>query len=95
YDELHRRLDKAGALLESYSYERVLERGFALVSDSAGHPVTSVAALAPGMAVGLRLRDGAAEAQITRTDGAAKPEPMKAKAAKGKPQGDGKQGKLL
>src|SRR5690606_3885026 len=66
-DLLRRRLDHAGALLESYSYERVLERGFALVSDASGHPVTSAASLAPGMAVGLRFRDGGADAEITRT----------------------------
>jgi exodeoxyribonuclease VII large subunit len=93
---LTNRYEKAGALLESYSYERVLERGFALVSDSAGHPVTSAAALAPGMEVGLRFRDGAAEAEITRTGGdAAQPAKPKAKAAPAKPPRDGKQGRLL
>jgi exodeoxyribonuclease VII large subunit len=30
-----------GSLLESLSYRRVLERGYALVRDAAGHPVTS------------------------------------------------------
>ena len=34
-------IERAGALLESYSYERVLRRGFALVRDAAGHPVMS------------------------------------------------------
>jgi exodeoxyribonuclease VII large subunit len=96
--DLRRRLDHAGALLESYSYERVLERGFALVSDAAGHPVTSAATLAPGMQVGLRFRDGAAEAQITRAGGGvapAKPEAAKAKPTKAKSPGNGKQGRLL
>jgi exodeoxyribonuclease VII large subunit len=97
--ELKQRLKHAGALLDSYSYERVLERGFALVSDASGHPVTSAAALAPGMAVGLRFGDGAAKAEITAT-GAAAPGPAKPKAAKSmpakaKPSRNGKQGSLL
>jgi exodeoxyribonuclease VII large subunit len=42
-DREHARLDRAGALLESLSYHRVLERGFALVTDADDHPVTSQA----------------------------------------------------
>jgi exodeoxyribonuclease VII large subunit len=40
-DKEHARLDRTGALLESLSYRRVLERGFALVTDAEDHPVTS------------------------------------------------------
>ncbi|MGE5146803.1 MAG: exodeoxyribonuclease VII large subunit [Candidatus Eiseniibacteriota bacterium] len=101
--DLDRRLGHAGALLDSYSYERVLERGFALVSDPAGHPVTTASALSVGMAVGLRFRDGAAEAEITGTGRAARspeapkpaqPKPAKAKSAKARPR-NGRQGSLL
>jgi len=35
------RLARAGALLDSYSYEQILKRGFALVRDVAGEAVTS------------------------------------------------------
>lgn len=36
-----RSLEQAGALLESYSYEQVLNRGFALVRDASGEAVTT------------------------------------------------------
>jgi len=52
------RLAHAGALLDSYSYQRVLERGFALVSDADGHPVTSATAVKPGMAMDVAFHDG-------------------------------------
>jgi exodeoxyribonuclease VII large subunit len=52
------RLQHAASLLVSYSYQRVLERGFALVRDRSGHAVTTVAALHPGMGLLLRLHDG-------------------------------------
>ncbi|MFO0995689.1 MAG: exodeoxyribonuclease VII large subunit [Alphaproteobacteria bacterium] len=59
-----RRLEGAAGLLESLSYERVLERGFALVRDESDHPLTTVAAARPGMAVTLRFHDGEAGATI-------------------------------
>jgi exodeoxyribonuclease VII large subunit len=58
------RLRHAAALLGSFSYERILERGFALVQDRLGHVVTSVAALRPGMGISVRLADGKAEATV-------------------------------
>jgi exodeoxyribonuclease VII large subunit len=44
--------------LEALSYTRVLERGFALVSDAAGHPITAASAIKPGDRLRLRLADG-------------------------------------
>ncbi len=58
-------LDTRSKLLESFAYGRVLERGFVLVRDSAGAPVTSAAATEPGMAIALRFHDGEAAATIT------------------------------
>jgi exodeoxyribonuclease VII large subunit len=58
------RLRHAAALLGSFSYERVLERGFALVQDRLGHVVTSVKALRPRLQVSLRFADGKAGATI-------------------------------
>jgi len=52
------RLQNAGALLESYSFERVLDRGFALITDDKGKPVTSVKKLKTGDALSMRLIDG-------------------------------------
>jgi exodeoxyribonuclease VII large subunit len=58
------RLRHAAALLGSFSYERVLERGFALVQDRLGHVVTGVKALRPRLQVFLRFADGRAGATI-------------------------------
>jgi exodeoxyribonuclease VII large subunit len=53
-----------GALLESFSYARVLERGFVLVSDAAGRPVTARAAARAAGQVALRFGDGVVGARI-------------------------------
>ncbi len=79
------RLHQFAGLLESFSYERVLERGFVLVYDAKDGPVTSAAAAAPGMSLRLRFRDG--ERHAVATDGA-RPPRAKAKASGGEiPQG--------
>ena len=96
--ERGRAFDHWAALLESFSYERVLERGFALVADAAGNAVDSVARLAPGMDIRLRMRDGEAAACVTDAPGqpgsGGLGAPRKKTAAK-KPGGDGRQGSLL
>jgi exodeoxyribonuclease VII large subunit len=51
-------LGRVGQLLESFSYERVLERGFVLVRDRSGHPVTESAELKAGERITLRFADG-------------------------------------
>jgi exodeoxyribonuclease VII large subunit len=56
------RLDALQRLLDSFSYERVLERGFVLVRDAGARPVTSAASLKPGMELALRFHDGDASA---------------------------------
>ena len=58
------RLAKAGALLEAFSYRGVLERGFALVSDSDGNPVRSRDAVEAGERVSLEFADGTRKAVI-------------------------------
>ena len=94
-----RRFEQAGALLESYSYARVLERGFALVSDEAGAPVTSVEALAPGAGIGVRFSDGEAAATVTGVagpDGGGGPARKHAPSARRRPAAkDTRQGQLL
>lgn len=64
-------LAHVSALLESYSYQRVLERGFALVHDQAGTPLTSASMLKPAMPVTIRFHDGERGAVI---DGSARRE---------------------
>jgi len=60
--ESRARLAGASSGLEALSYTRVLERGFALVSDAEGHPLTSAKAIAPGTRLRLRLADGEVKA---------------------------------
>ena len=69
------RLDRTGALLESSSYRRVLERGFALVRDESG-PVVSAAEARQRARVEIVFADGEAAARIVRdgTGRAAKPD---------------------
>lgn len=50
-------LVRAGDLLDSVSYHRVLERGYVAVTDVTGRPVTRAAAVTGGMALRLRFMD--------------------------------------
>jgi exodeoxyribonuclease VII large subunit len=56
--EQRARLEGAAARLEGASYASVLARGFALVRDAAGHPITSAAAVKPRATLVLRFADG-------------------------------------
>ncbi len=74
-DDAEQALKGAAALLEGFSYQRVLERGFVLVRDTRHRPVTSVAATRPGLEVELRFHDGEAGAVVT--SGTAEPKPRR------------------
>jgi exodeoxyribonuclease VII large subunit len=81
-------LDQLGALLKSYSYEQVLERGFVMVRDDKGHAVTGADQAKPGAHLSLLFaRDQ--EVGVT-VDGTAPP--PKAAAPKAK---DGRQESLF
>jgi exodeoxyribonuclease VII large subunit len=82
-------LDHLGQLLESYSYEKVLERGFALVRDDSGSPVLAAAAVTAGQVLKVQFRDGIVDATA---DGSGVPKPKQRKA--GNPE-SGPQGSLL
>jgi exodeoxyribonuclease VII large subunit len=98
------RLDGLGLRLNSVSYERVLERGFALVRDVDDQPVMSAGALGAGDAIAIRFHDGEARATVDEAGTAtkaskkkpqSKPKPKKS-TAKAKPgKRDERQGKLL
>ena len=60
-------------LLEAGSFERTLDRGFALVRDDAGVPVMAAAETKTGQAVTLHFRDGEAGAVIGARPKRAKP----------------------
>jgi exodeoxyribonuclease VII large subunit len=57
---LAHRLDGAALRLQALDPQRVLARGYALLSDDAGRPLTSVARLMVGASVSARLQDGSA-----------------------------------
>jgi exodeoxyribonuclease VII large subunit len=94
--DAQRRLEAMAGLLESLSYQRVLERGFALVRDTAGAPLTAAAATRPGMEIAIRFQDGETGAVVAGAPRRTKPK------AKAKPDrrggggdGDEPQGSLL
>jgi len=62
----HRRqsLSAADKLLRAFSYQAVLERGFALVRDGEGQPLRTAAATEAGMNVSIEFADGRADAII-------------------------------
>ena len=60
-------LDALAKLLDANSFERVLDRGFALVTDAAGRPIKKAAGLAAGTAVAIRFADDSRQAVIGNT----------------------------
>ncbi|MCZ6845331.1 MAG: hypothetical protein O7F69_05470, partial [Alphaproteobacteria bacterium] len=97
-------LENVGKLLESYSYKGVLDRGFVVVRDSAGAPVTAAPMLSPGDDISISFKDeGRAEAVVSSVSkgagapsAARKPKAKKKKEAKrGGPPSDESQGRLL
>ena len=72
------RLERVGPLLEAYSYQGVLARGYALVTDASGQVVRSKAKLTQGDTVNLTFADGQTEAVIGEGSSASvKPKPAK------------------
>ena len=67
--EARARLEGTAARLESVSPLSVLSRGYALVTDRAGLPITSAAGVKPGARLGLRFADG--DVKATADGGAA------------------------
>jgi exodeoxyribonuclease VII large subunit len=56
------RLEGLAARLEGVSYQKVLERGFVMVADRTGAPLTSAKAVKPGADLSLRFADGTVRA---------------------------------
>ncbi|MEO7057919.1 MAG: exodeoxyribonuclease VII large subunit [Caldimonas sp.] len=61
------RLERAALHLVALDPNRVLARGYALLTDDAGHTVTSVASLTVGVTVGARFADGEARLEVRST----------------------------
>jgi exodeoxyribonuclease VII large subunit len=66
--ETRARLEGTAARLESVSPLAVLQRGYAVVADAAGHPLTSVATVPPGARLRLRFADGEVGATADRPE---------------------------
>ena len=69
--EARARLEGSAGRLESVSPLAVLQRGYALVTDPTGHPLTTAATVRPGARLRLRFADGEVGATA---DGGGKPE---------------------
>lgn len=99
--DLATRLEGTGRMLESLSFERVLDRGFVLVEGADGKPVSVAAGLAAGDEVRARFADGAVgmkvlEGSDIKENPEAHPKPKSKKPAKKKqPVEDTRQGSLL
>lgn len=96
-----RRLERATALLESYSHEKTLARGFVLVR-AEGEVLTDATAATPGRHVELQFAGDARRGAVIDGDAPAKPtaKPPRAKPPRAKPRRredptDGGQGSLL
>jgi exodeoxyribonuclease VII large subunit len=90
-DSAHARLERLGDLLESYSYRGVLKRGFALVTDSAGHAVGSSKAVHPGAELVVEFHDG----KVSVTTDGAKPAVPPRRSTPAEPPKSGPQGRLF
>ena len=85
------RLERAGKLLEAFSYQSVLSRGFAVVTDGAGHVIKQGKGLKAGDTVSLRFADTERAAVIA---GKAAPKASKPSKVTAKPS-DKKQADLF
>jgi exodeoxyribonuclease VII large subunit len=82
-------VEALGRLLESYSYDQVLKRGFALVRNAAGEPVLAAAGVPAGERLRLQFHDG----EVGATAAGVPASPAKRSAPAGKTRPD--QGSLL
>jgi len=99
---IHRqqRLDNLVKLLDANSFERVLDRGFALVTDATGAPIKRAAAAPDQANVMIRFADGTRGAVLGGDSSGLIPQPVKAKSKPArkpahKPAGDDRQDKLF
>ena len=85
------RVTSLAALLDSLSYERVLERGFAVIRDGAGNPVARASHAIPGSAIEIQFADARLRARLDgKTDSPPRSGSRSKRSAK-----DEAQGKLL
>ena len=85
---LAERVASLAAMLDSLSYERVLERGFAVVRDESGLPVARASDAAPGSAIEIQFSDARLGARLDgRADAVPRRAPRRKKGGRDDPQG--------
>ena len=87
-------LERQTLKLEGVSYQRVLDRGFALVTDEAGTMV-SAATATPGLKLNIEFSDGGVPAQVTEEAPATAWSREPRQKSKSKPSNYDPQGSLL
>ena len=60
----HQHLARLQATLQAAHPKRVLERGYSMVQDSAGHVISNVTSLQQGQTISLQFADGSAHADV-------------------------------
>jgi exodeoxyribonuclease VII large subunit len=97
FDGRRGRLDAAGKLLRSLSYQGALQRGFALVRDENGRSIRSAGGVAAGQRLDIELADGhvAARAEHGASAHAAAAPRLQLKKARAKGRGGEGQGSLF
>ena len=75
FADAENRVSTLGARLESVSPRRVLERGYALVRDAKGVPMTAAKGVATGSALSVEFSDNSVD--VTVTGGGAAPKPRR------------------
>ena len=60
----NQRIEHAGVRLSALDPKLVLQRGYALLSDANGLPITSVRQTQPGQAITAALADGEVDASV-------------------------------
>ncbi len=89
-----RRLERLSGLLESYSHQKTLERGFVLVR-AEGRVLTEASMATPGLEVDLQFAGDQRRGAVILGAPAEKPRAPKRRAGKGEPRAPGGQGSLL
>ena len=82
-------LEQAGRLLDANSFERVLDRGFALVAGADCKPVKRSAEAATRADVSIRFADATRAARLDPDGSAPAPPPKPKRAVRAKPSVDG------
>ncbi len=88
-EDARQRWTRLADLLESVSFRRVLERGYAVVRDGKAAAITAAASAEPGAAVSIEFADGKVDAVLGTTPS------TKPRASRRRKKSDTRQGNLL